>query len=222
MHLPRAITGLAALAGLAPRQFPADSAVHVDKETGLTFASYTSDAGIEFRVAIPGTIPTNLVYETVIQVVAPIKIGWAGFAWGGAMTYNPLTIAWPNGTHNIVLSSRIAYGYYSPPAYTSANYTILKKGTHINATHWQYTASCNGCSSWGDADTGFSTLDPSAQTTMAYAYSNSPVDTPSSETSSFGIHDSLGHPIFDLSEGKNADFAAKVKKAGKAAKPRHH
>jgi len=47
---------------------------------------------------------------------------------------------------------------------------------------------------------------------MAFAYSNNPVDTPSSQESSFGIHDSLGHPIFDLQTGKNADLAAKVAK----------
>jgi hypothetical protein len=47
---------------------------------------------------------------------------------------------------------------------------------------------------------------------MAYAYGHNPVDTPADEATSFGIHESLGHPIYDLATGKNADFAAKVEK----------
>jgi hypothetical protein len=47
---------------------------------------------------------------------------------------------------------------------------------------------------------------------MAFAYSNTPPDTPADEESNFGIHDSLGHPIYDLATGKNADFDAKVAK----------
>ena len=47
---------------------------------------------------------------------------------------------------------------------------------------------------------------------MAFAYANTPVDTPADEASTFNIHESLGHPIYDLMTGKNADFAAKVEK----------
>ncbi len=79
-----------------------------DQETGLTFASYTSDRGITFRVAIPDVIPDNKVFDTVLQIVAPKDLGWAGWAWGGHMTYNPLAVVWANGTNNVVLSSRIA------------------------------------------------------------------------------------------------------------------
>ena len=57
---------------------------------------------------------------------------------------------------------------------------------------------------------GYTEIDPSAQTTVAFAYSNTPVDTPADPASNFGIHDSLGHPIYDLATGKNADFAEKV------------
>jgi hypothetical protein len=59
---------------------------------------------------------------------------------------------------------------------------------------------------------GYTELDPAYDATMAYAYSNTPVDTPADETSTFSIHDSLGHPIYDLAAAKNADFAAKVAK----------
>jgi hypothetical protein len=74
----------------------------------LTFASYTSDRGITFRVAIPDPIPEDKVYDTVLQIVAPHDLGWAGWAWGGHMTYNPLAVVWANGTNNVVLSSRVA------------------------------------------------------------------------------------------------------------------
>ncbi|EAA31321.2 iron reductase domain protein [Neurospora crassa] len=216
MHLPRVATSLASLLGaskpaLTPRQFEPDSSVYIDADTGLTFASYTSDRSIIFRVAIPDVIPADLIYDTVLQIVAPIDVGWAGFAWGGHMTYNPLGIAWTNDKE-VVLSPRIAYGYYSPPIYTDSHYTVLKKGTHVNATHFQVTAKCTGCSSWGDDEsTGISgNIDPEYQTTLAYAYGNTKVDTPADVQSTFGIHDSLGHPIYDLAVAKNKDFAEKV------------
>jgi hypothetical protein len=47
---------------------------------------------------------------------------------------------------------------------------------------------------------------------LAYAYSNTPVDHPDDEASTFSIHDSLGHPVYDLSVAKNADFAAKLER----------
>ncbi|KAK0707607.1 hypothetical protein B0H67DRAFT_318540 [Lasiosphaeris hirsuta] len=209
MHLPRGIAGVAGFLGLATRQFEADSAVYEDSATGLKFASYTSDRHVIFRVAIPDVIPTTLTFDTVLQIVSPIEVGWAGFAWGGSMTYNPLAITWANGT-NVALSSRIAYGYYTPPVYEEAKYTVLKTGTHLNATHWQVTALCKGCSRWGDEDMGFTEIDPQYHTTFGFAYGNTPVDTPSSYSTSFGIHDSIGHPIFDLEVAKNAGFEAKV------------
>ncbi|KAK3316644.1 hypothetical protein B0H66DRAFT_625985 [Apodospora peruviana] len=221
MQLLRGAAGVAAFLGMAKRQFDPDSKPYVDTETGLTFASYTSERGITFRVAIPDPVPADNDFETVLQLIAPHDVGWAGFAWGGTMTYNPLAIAWANGTTNVVLSSRIAYGYYTPPEYPQAQYTILKTGTHVNATHWQLTTSCKGCSAWGDDEIGKTNIDPQYQTTMAFAYSNNPVDTPASPESSFGIHDSLGHPIFDLMTGKNADFGAKITKlSGASPAPR--
>ncbi|KAG7286400.1 hypothetical protein NEMBOFW57_008709 [Staphylotrichum longicolle] len=210
MQLLQSVARVAAFLGLARRQFEADSSVFKDPETGLTFASYHSDRGITFRVAIPDPVPDNKIFDTVLQIVSPHDVGWAGWAWGGHMTYNPLAVAWANGTNNVVLSSRIAYGYFSPPENPESKYTVLKTGTHINATHWQITAKCTGCSRWGDDDMGYTELDPQYQSTMAFAYANTPVDTPADEASTFGIHDSLGHPIYDLAVAKNADFAAKV------------
>jgi len=90
------------------RQFEPDSHVVQDEDTGLTFASYRSDRGIDYRVAIPEEIPEDLVYDTILQIVAPLDVGWAGWAWGGHMTYNPLGISWANGTSGVVISPRIA------------------------------------------------------------------------------------------------------------------
>ncbi|KAK4095691.1 iron reductase domain protein [Parathielavia hyrcaniae] len=200
MQLVQSVARICAFVGLAPRQFEADSSVFEDPETGLTFASYTSDRGITFRVAIPDLVPETKIFDTVLQIVSPNDVGWAGWAWGGHMTYNPLAVAWANGTNNVALSSRIAYGYFSPPEYPDATYTVLKTGTHINVTHWQ----------WGDDDVGYTKLDPQAHTPLAFAFSDTPVDAPGDETITFGIHAGLGHPIYDLAAAKNAGFAAKV------------
>jgi hypothetical protein len=210
MHLLQSLARVAGFMGLARRQFEPDSTPFEDAETGLTFASYTSDRGIIFRVAIPDPVPEDKIFDTVLQIVSPADVGWAGFAWGGHMTYNPLAIGWADGAGSVVLSSRIAYGYFSPPENPDAQYTVLETGTHANETHWQVTAKCTGCSRWGDDDQGYTEIDPSAQTTVAFAYSDTPVDTPADPASNFGIHDSLGHPIYDLATGKNADFAEKV------------
>lgn len=96
---------VASLAGSALGQV--DSSKYVDSETGFTFSQYVNDKGIAFRVAIPSTAKVNENYESVVQIAVPIAVGWAGLAWGGSMTYNPLTIVWVNGK-DVVLSSRMA------------------------------------------------------------------------------------------------------------------
>ncbi|KAB5582797.1 hypothetical protein GE09DRAFT_1167037 [Coniochaeta sp. 2T2.1] len=202
--LPSAV-GVAALLGTASAQDP-DSKQVVDAETGFTFGQYVSDQGISFRVAIPDPAPATGGYDAVLQIAAPNEIGWAGFAWGGSMTYNPLAIVWKNG-NSVTLSSRFAFGYYVPPAYPNATYTVLATGTHVNATHWQVTAKCSGCTQWGDDDIGVTTLDPTQQNPLAYAFSTVPPDTPASNTSAFGIHDSIGHWYHDFQQGTNPGFA---------------
>lgn len=83
-----------------------DSTKVADPDTGLSFASYTNDKGISYRVAQPGK-PAKAPFTLVAQIVGPANLGWAGLAWGGSMTYNPLLIVWPNGK-DIVVSSRMA------------------------------------------------------------------------------------------------------------------
>jgi len=89
---------------------------------------------------------------------------------------------------------------------------VLKKGTHVNATHWQVTAKCSGCSKWGDEDTGITHLDANAENPLAFAYSDVPVNDAAKNDSSFNIHDRIGHWVHDFSQGANANFAASLAK----------
>jgi hypothetical protein len=79
----------------------------VDADTGITFQSTTNSEGITYRLALPADASADKPYDVILQVVAPIELGWAGWAWGGAMTYNPLTVVWADGK-NVVYSSRQA------------------------------------------------------------------------------------------------------------------
>lgn len=74
---------------------------------GRCFASYTTEGDITFGVAIPEGATSGQPYDAILQVTAPIEVGWAGLAWGGSMTYNPLTIVWVNG-EEVTVSSRMA------------------------------------------------------------------------------------------------------------------
>ena len=97
----------------------ADSnAIYQDADTGLVFSSafqlYKSDGrGITFRVAVPDGVDNYTPFDAVIQMVVPNDVGWAGLAWGGSMTKNPILVAW-KGSTSAVLSSRWAT-YVCPP-----------------------------------------------------------------------------------------------------------
>ena len=79
----------------------------VDAETGFTFSQFTTDKGLYFRVAVPADAAAGKAYDVVLQIIVPKSVGWAGIAWGGSMTYNPLGIVWANGDKPVV-SSRMA------------------------------------------------------------------------------------------------------------------
>ena len=89
------------------QDLPGDSTQVVDAATGFTFASWTNDHGIVYNIAVPETVPAEGTYDLVFQTIVPKTVGWSGIAWGGTMTYNPLTIVWLNG-NNVTVSSREA------------------------------------------------------------------------------------------------------------------
>ena len=89
----------------------ADAVTYLDPETGFTFAQttalYALGKSLTFRIAVPNPATSGTPYDAVVQVIAPIDVGWAGLSWGGGMTYAPLSVAWANG-NSVVVSSRYA------------------------------------------------------------------------------------------------------------------
>lgn len=75
--------------------------------TQVCFSEYlTPTDDITLRIAIPDV--SSAPFDILLQIIAPVSTtGWAGVAWGGSMTNNPLTVAWPNG-ETAVVSSRWA------------------------------------------------------------------------------------------------------------------
>ncbi|KAK0723637.1 hypothetical protein B0T21DRAFT_385867 [Apiosordaria backusii] len=145
-----------------------------------------------YRIAIPDVAAAP--FDLLLQIVAPVsKAGWAGIAWGGMMATNPLTVAWPNG-NTAVVSSR--WSTNVPGAYAGATYTVLPSTT-TNETHWQLDVLCRGCSEWAGGS-----LDPNGANTLAWAKNTRVVNTATSNTSSFGIHDGRGAWSHDFSQAR--------------------
>lgn len=69
----------------------------------LCFEEKTTNAGITYRFAIPPAAAEG--FQTIVQIVAPVEIGWAGMAWSSSMTNGPLTLGWANG-EGVVASGR--------------------------------------------------------------------------------------------------------------------
>ncbi|KAK7995685.1 hypothetical protein PG990_014458 [Apiospora arundinis] len=187
----------AGLVGSAAAQ--AESVPYTDAETGIVFQQYPSADGIQFRVALPGTIEAGQPYDVILQIEAPKSIGWVGWAWAGQMTYNPLTVIWPNGDQ-VMHSSRMAlHGH--------------------QGRHPQVHRPLQGCSSWTDFTGGPFTVDASQEARFAYAFSANPVATPSDNATTFTIHDGVGHWYHDLPGAKSASFADWVAKNTVGAAP---
>ncbi|KAL8297540.1 hypothetical protein RB597_006570 [Gaeumannomyces tritici] len=196
---------LGAVALLGGNALGQQSVPFLDPLTGLTFSKYENELGVSFGIALPDNIASGAPYDAVLQTVARKDIGWVALAWGGSMTYNPIALAWPHGDE-VVLTSRIAFGYYVPPIYKAAKYQILPKGTFVNATHFQVTAKCSGCTSWGDDDIGVTYLNPKEDQYLAFAYSSAPVEEPANPESGFSMHDVTGHWVHSFAQGVNPDF----------------
>ncbi|KXX75414.1 Cellobiose dehydrogenase [Madurella mycetomatis] len=163
--------------------------------TQICFSEFReSTSEVVYRIAIPDV--STAPFDVLLQIVAPIATaGWAGISWGGTMTDNPLTVGWPNGD-SAVVSSRFATRRALPGAYAGATYAVLPTTT-TNATHWQLDVLCRGCSQWEGGS-----LDPNGVNNLAWARSAQTVNTPSSNTSSFGIHEGRGVFRHDFSAAK--------------------
>ncbi|CAK7235091.1 hypothetical protein SBRCBS47491_009174 [Sporothrix bragantina] len=188
-----------------------------DPDTGLVFAEYAIQYQIGrtlvFRVAVPTQVQSLTAYDAVLQVIAPIDAGWLGFAWGGRMIGDPLAVAWTNNGQSVVLSSRRATDHASVPGInTAAQYTILKAGTHVNRTHFQYTAHCTGCTYYSNSAGAKTWLYSTGTNHLAFAYSGTRPSNPSSNSSSLTIHDVTNNWDHDFSVGQNANFADLVAK----------
>ncbi|RXG43115.1 hypothetical protein VDGE_09058 [Verticillium dahliae] len=171
---------------------------------GRTFSGYTDRAGVRYGIAIPTSAAPGQSFDAILQITAPISIGWAGLAWGGGMTYNPLSIVWPNG-NDVMISARMAFGYSVPPPYPATTHTLLS-GSGANATHFTVTALCRGCTYWSVQGSDPESLNPNGENYLANAYSTVPVDYPEEEQTTFGIHQGTNHWYHDFALAKQAGF----------------
>ncbi|KAF2821370.1 CBD9-like protein [Ophiobolus disseminans] len=182
---------------------------YFDPITGITFSSVTHANGVSYRVALPinATMP-----DTIVQIASPSSFAWCGLAWGGHMTNNPLSVAWSTGAtdgERALVSSRMAFGYYAiPQPYEGATYTPLH--TSATAEGWSITARCQGCTQWSSSDGDFN-LQNDESAVLAYACSSVAPDTPSSNSSTFNIHEQFGIWSHDLTLARNASYAKWVK-----------
>ncbi|CAK7204859.1 hypothetical protein SEUCBS139899_007621 [Sporothrix eucalyptigena] len=163
--------------------------------SSVCLAEFTSTSSVTYRIGVADAATDGAAFDTLLHIVAPVATGWAGLAWGGAMTNNPLTVGWPSSDNSAIVSSRWATGHTLPAAYTGASYTTLSSSK--NSTHWALSVVCSGCSQWSGAS-----LAPSTANTIAWASSTRAVTTPSSNTSTFGYHTGRGTVTVDLTAAR--------------------
>ncbi|KAK1570044.1 [Colletotrichum navitas] len=120
------------------------------------------------------------------------------------MTNNPLTIVWVNGG-DVVVSSRMAFGYSTPPPYADAVYTVLP-GTIVNTTHYSVTALCKGCTYWAPNGNSPKSLDPSGENNLAFAHSGVPVHEPANNQTSLSRHERVGNWMHSFKSAQAAEF----------------
>ncbi|CAJ2508532.1 Uu.00g135580.m01.CDS01 [Anthostomella pinea] len=200
----------AALLGLVSERHAADTSVVVDAETGFTFSQYSAAYklgadSILYRIAIPSPASDN--YDAVLQVIAPTDVGWAGLAWGGQMINCPLTVGWASGNTPVV-SVFHSTSHIEPKPYTGATLQLLKTGTKVNATHWQYTAKCMGCTSFIGSDNATKRLNPTGSNRLAFAESKLNSDSVGGLT----VHDVYNYWDHDFAAAGNTEFESLVQK----------
>ncbi|KAL1889012.1 hypothetical protein Sste5346_009192 [Sporothrix stenoceras] len=162
--------------------------------SNVCLAEFSSTSSVTYRIGVQDAATSSTTYDTLLQIIAPIATGWTGLAWGGSMTNNPLTVAWPSTDNSAIVSSRWATGHTLPAAYTGATYRTLSSSK--NTTHWTLSVVCTGCSQWSGGS-----LAASANT-LAWASSTRAVTTPASNTSTFGYHTGRGTISVDLSTAR--------------------
>ncbi|KNG46742.1 beta-lactamase transpeptidase-like protein [Stemphylium lycopersici] len=190
---------------------------YLDAETGFTFsetrAAATLSSSIIYRIAQPANVPTGQPYDVVLQVIAPNALGWVGLAWGGSMIRNPLTVSYPNGQKPTV-SSRWATGHSTPQPYPSATYTPLTAGNKSNATHWQFTVKCSGCTTYTGSTGSTVRIDPTGSKRLGFACSQGKVSNPSSTSASIPVHDVYNYITHDFSVGASEGWEALLARNG--------
>ncbi|PSN70414.1 CBD9-like protein [Corynespora cassiicola Philippines] len=185
------------------------AAAYFDQETGFTFSEtkvqYTLSNTVTVRTAVPQGVPAGQPFDIVIQFVAESsRVAWAGLAFGGNMVRNPLVVGYMNG-QKATLGGRWATGHSTPQPYPTAQFTLLSAGQKSNATHWQYTVKCTGCTSW-TGSSGNVRLSPTGSASWAFAWSPTRPSQPSSPTSSIPMHENFVYFRQDLAAGANANF----------------
>ncbi|KAK1515598.1 [Colletotrichum costaricense] len=97
------------------------------------------------------------------------------------------------------------HGYFTPPPYEDAEYTVLP-GTVVNDTHYSATALCRGCTYWAPYGNDPTSLDPNGENYLAFAYSGVPVDDPTANDTTFGIHERAGHWMHNFRPAQAVNF----------------
>ncbi|KAF1840607.1 iron reductase domain protein [Cucurbitaria berberidis CBS 394.84] len=209
MRYTQILGSAAALAGYTlAQEGEVKSTVVYDAETKISYSSYSNpESGTTFGIALPKNVTDP--YDAIIRITAPIANGWTGFAWGGGMVWNPLSVAWPNGK-SATISARFAFGISLPPNYDQAEHTYLK-GTRTNSTHWTVNALCKGCTGWQSNEDARYALNGTATTEFAWASGVSAVADPARNDSAFNKHEAWGKWIHDLNAARIDNFESLVK-----------
>jgi hypothetical protein len=89
---------------VAEKRAEAETVKYCPESTAVCFSEFkTPSSYIVYRIAIPDV--SSAPFDVILQIIAPVSTtGWAGLAWGGSMTKNPLTIGWAGGSSAIASS----------------------------------------------------------------------------------------------------------------------
>lgn len=127
--------------GLDKRQALTQKYCPTSTTEAVCYSEFTVAAQkITYRIAIPEVAAAP--FDIYLQIIAPkATAGWAGIAWGGKMSNNPLTIGWPlpNGGDGAVVSSRFTRSVFclllfcsSSPIITYTQPLHQRTSTHAN------------------------------------------------------------------------------------------